>query len=151
MAGVLVLGSIIFEGFEIPEQIGLGGDQMLSVHKLLGGQRVIDTMGPDERDLEWSGLFFGPQAQLRARALDALRISGKLVPFILDTNMRQVVVRSFKWDYQRIYQIRYSISCVVFTSTGLFGNGPGSLDDLVTGDLGIATGLAGSFAAAVLS
>lgn len=149
--GILILGSIIFEGFEIPEQIGLGGDHMLSVHKLLGGQRVIDKMGPDDRDIEWSGLMFGPLAQLRARALDSLRISGALVPLLIDTNMRQVVVRSFKWDYQRIYQIRYSITCIVASSTGLFGNGPGSLDDLVSGDLGVATGFAGSFSAAVFS
>lgn len=147
---MLILGSIIFLDFEIPEQVPLGGDQAVSVHKLLGGARVIDTMGPDDRDIEWSGLFFGFDAISRARTIDALRISGEEVPLLIDSEMRTVVVRSFKWDFQRPYQIPYSISCVV-ASTPFLGLGPSSLDDLVTIDLAAVGGLLSSFSGSVFS
>lgn len=147
---MLILGSIIFRGFEIPEQIPLGGDQAITVHKLLGGARVIDAMGPDDRDIEWKGLFFGIDATLRARAVEALRVSGQQVPLLIDSEMRSVVVRQFHWDYQRPYQIPYTINCVV-ASTPFLGLGPSSLDDLVTVDLAAVGSLISSFAGSVFS
>jgi hypothetical protein len=147
---MLILGSIIFRGFELPEQVPLGGDQTMAVHKLLGGARVIDAMGPDDRDIEWHGLFFGADALSNARAVDAMRSAGQAVPLLIDSEMRTVVVKSFKWDYQRPYQIPYSIACVV-SSTPFLGLGPSSLDDLVTVDLAAAGALISSFAGSVFS
>lgn len=147
---MLILGSVIFGGFELPEQIPLGGNQALSVHKLLGGARVIDAMGPDDRDIEWKGLFFGIDALSRARSIDAMRISAQEVPLLIDFEMRSVVVRKFEWDYQRPYQIPYTIACVV-SSTPFLGLGPSSLDDLVTVDLAAVGNLISSFAGSVFS
>lgn len=147
---MLILGSVIFQGFEIPEKLPLGGDQALSVHKLLGGARQIDAMGPDDRDIEWNGLLFGADALSRARLIDAMRISGQEVPLLVDSEMRTVVVRQFHWDYQRPYQIPYTVACVV-ASTPFLGLGPTSLDDLVTLDLAAVGGLIATFGASVFS
>lgn len=147
---MLILGSVIFQGFEIPEQLPLGGDQSISVHKLLGGARVIDAMGPDDREIEWKGLLFGFDAISRARLIDAMRVAGQEVPLLVDSEMRNVVVRQFHWDYQRAYQIPYTIACVV-SSTPFLGLGPTSLDDLVTIDLAAVGGLISSFAGSVFS
>jgi len=36
-----------------------GGAQMMAIHKLIGGQRVIDTLGPDDENISWTGRFVG--------------------------------------------------------------------------------------------
>lgn len=147
---MLILGSIIFKGFELPEQVPLGGDHSFTVHKLLGGARVLDAMGPDDRDIEWKGLFFGANALSNARAVDAMRVAGQEVPLLIDSEMRTVVIKSFKWDYQRPYQIPYTIALIV-SSTPFLGLGPSSLDDLVTADLAAAGSLISTFAGSVFS
>jgi hypothetical protein len=54
---VLVLGPVAFSDFEDPERIRFGGAQRLAVHKLPGGARVIDALGPDDTEIGWSGIF----------------------------------------------------------------------------------------------
>lgn len=105
----LTLGDITFTGFEVPQRIPFGGDQMLVTHKLVGGQRTVDAMGPDEAPIEWSGWIIGQNAVARAQSIDAMRISG--IPQRLTWNGfdYQVVVRSFKPVFERFYQIPYSI------------------------------------------
>ena len=77
MVVLLTLGGIIFQDFEVPDNIGIGGEQALVVHKLPGGARVIDAMGADHRDITWSGRFRSGNAEARARLLDSYRIGGK--------------------------------------------------------------------------
>ena len=43
---VLLLGPIAFADFATPDCAPFGGRQQMAVHKLIGGQRVIDTLGP---------------------------------------------------------------------------------------------------------
>ena len=76
----LTLGPVAFAGFEIPSSITLGGRQRLAIHKLPGGLRIIDALGPDPADLAWSGIFTGPDAADRARLLDAMRVGGLHLP-----------------------------------------------------------------------
>jgi hypothetical protein len=54
---VLVLGSLAFDDWSTPSKMGYGGRQMTAVHKLPGGARVVDTLGPDEKDIQWTGTF----------------------------------------------------------------------------------------------
>jgi hypothetical protein len=67
-----------FTDFESPPEIhALGGEQLRAVHQFIGGRRVLQTLGPvPHRVITWSGIFLGPNAEDRALALDALRISG---------------------------------------------------------------------------
>jgi hypothetical protein len=105
----LTLGNITFTGFELPERIPFGGDQMLVTHKLVGGQRTVDAMGPDEAPIGWSGWIIGQNAVARAQAIDAMRVSGLPQRLTWSGLDYQVVVRSFLPSFERFYQIPYRI------------------------------------------
>lgn len=112
-AGAVVLGDVVFTGFEVPEAIRIGGAQRLAVHKMPGGTRVIDAMGRDDAPVAWQGIFLGPDAMARALAVDEMRVAGAPVPLMFGGYYLTVVVESFEADYQREAHIGYSVSCVV--------------------------------------
>lgn len=107
------LGQFQFALFEIPAKIKWGGSQRTIVHELVGGTRVIDAMGRADRALEWSGLFQGPNATERAKFLDTLRAKGVAQNLTFGKFSYSVIVKEFDADYERFYQIPYSISCEV--------------------------------------
>jgi hypothetical protein len=112
MAIVLTLGPLLFTDFEVPEHISVGGKQILVVHKLVGGDRVIDAMGRDDSDIKWSGRFRGSAAEIRARLADFLRVQGQ--PLILAwSSYRYLVMVDFEADYLQPYEIPYTITCTV--------------------------------------
>jgi hypothetical protein len=90
-----------FDGMASPESMTFGGDQMMQVHKLPGGGRVVDVFGRDDEDIEWGGKFFGPNALANARAVDAIRISGRQVPLAWADFHFNVVVKKFHAEYTR--------------------------------------------------
>ena len=139
----LVLGDVEFTDFEIPEKItGLGGKQMLAKHKLLGGARVLDAMGPDEGDPSWSGTFRGSQAEVRAFALDEIRKAGQPVDLSFGQTFLSVIVEEFEYSFERAYQIPYRIKVAVVPQD--VGGDDASIDDQVNGDLDSADGEAGN-------
>lgn len=146
----LILGSIIFDSYAIPERIPYGGEQALAVHKLLGGQRVVDAMGPNDDDLSWSGRFQGQLAMVQANRLDALRSSGSQVPLFFGGRMYQVVVKRAVLNYERPYQIPYSVTCLPVSSpnSGLFGLIVQTVDALVSGDMASVADLVDQFSEA---
>ena len=117
----LTLGGIAFQDFEVPEAIrGLGGKQMLVVHKLIGGDRTIDAMGRDDTDITWSGRFRGSDAVSRAWAVDALRIAGSAVDLTFGAFALTVVIAEFVCDVERAgFEIPYSLTLVVQTDHSL--------------------------------
>lgn len=109
----LTLGPVAFAGFELPSSITVGGRQRLAVHRLPGGLRVIDALGPDPADVAFSGIFTGPDAADRARLLDALRVAGAALPLAWDAFAYTVIVASFEADYRSPWWIPYRVSCTV--------------------------------------
>jgi hypothetical protein len=149
MAVLLTLGGIIFQDFEVPEVIPIGGEQALVVHKLPGGSRVIDAMGADHRDIAWSGRFRSGNAESRARILDGYRIGGQQFLLQWSTYRYQVIIKSFEAQYQQPFEIPYSISCVVVTDESApVLTGIPALDELIGSDLGNALGLSNSLGVA---
>lgn len=140
----LILGGIAFQGFEIPEHIKFGGKHHINKHVLIGGSRVLDTMGPDPDDITWSGRFRSNNALSRALAVDALRQSGAQVALSWGGLFFMVVVSSFQADYQKRYEIPYNIACMV---SQVQGGGAGgfisTVSSLVGGDLGALVSLGG--------
>jgi len=133
----LTLGDVVFSEFEIPESLPLGGDHMLAEHKLPGGVRVIDAMGPDERDVEWSGRFRGANAQLRALRLDTLRAGGRQLTLTFSGFRRQVVIRRFHYDVQMAgLEIPYklTLSVVINSNRPLLATPP-SVDQALAADM----------------
>lgn len=109
----LILGDFTFNHAEIPERINFGGEQSLAINKFVGGGRVIDCMGRDDDDISWSGWFIGTNALDRAHYLDRLRANGDQLVFKYFDFYYSVVIKSFKANLEKYYQIPYTISLAV--------------------------------------
>ena len=96
----VTLGSVTFEGHEVPSRISVGGAHAVAIHRLPGGGRVIDAMGVDDGAIAWSGFFTGPMAAARARLVDAMRRSGGVVGLSFNDYAFNVVVVHFEYDLQ---------------------------------------------------
>jgi prophage DNA circulation protein len=154
--GIVTLGPVQFQGQEVPDVIQIGGGHSLKIHKLPGGQRVIDAMGRDDCPLTWSGVMFGPGSEQRMLLLDSLRVSGTPITLAFGTMSYTVVVSEFKGDYRRTNWCGYSITCEVvadnsaafasFLPSGLqqITNDVGSALSAVSGGLPAITSLIGS-------
>ncbi|NTG73306.1 amidohydrolase [Agrobacterium rhizogenes] len=142
----LIIGGISLSEWEIPERINFGGRQQVTVHKLIGGNRTVDAMGPDPDDVRWSGRFRGPNALTRATALDALRASGAEVPLYYLGRVLTVVITQFRADAERSYEIPYQITCTVVADNinGALGAIVSNLDAVVGAALTVAVALSAS-------
>ena len=144
----LMLGGVLFQGFEIPEKIPLGGKQAGKLHKLPGGVRIFDAQGPDDNPIAWKGRFRSFTAIPRAQRLDSMRRAGRELDFSVLGLSYTVVIDEFKFEILRPYEVDYEISLHVIeddtqglASFGVFG----ALDDLVGGDLSEGMSLIGGF------
>lgn len=134
---LVILGGVVFDSFAIPEKINFGGKQTLAVHKLIGGQRIIDAMGADPAPITWSGKFRGGAALGNAQAIDAMRIAGSPVSLSWLGLTYTVVVSEFKAETEKFYEVPYTVTCEVVTdpSQSAAGGALPSLTDLVGGDM----------------
>jgi hypothetical protein len=147
-ADVLTLGGVTFGNFSTPTGMGAGGAQAMVVHKLPGGSRVIDTLGPDEANITWSGFFFGNNAYTDVLAIDALRAAGQVLSLTWAGQFRSVLIDNFTYHIRRLPMwVEYSISCTV-SQNPMQGASPtlptSSIDDLVSTDLSTASAAAAS-------
>lgn len=143
MDTTLTLDTFVFQGFEIPERIPLGGAQALVIHKLPGGDRVIQAMGRDDDPIQWNGMFLGANALDRARVLDAMRVAGNAVMLKFLGYQYSVVVKGFRFTIEAFYRVLYTIDLeVVEDKTQSSSATPTtSLTDAITGDSTAAVGL----------
>lgn len=139
----VVLGQVAFRDFEVPEHIPFGTRHIINRHTLIGGQRVLDKMGPSPDDLRWSGRFRGNDALMRAKAIEAMVISGEEVTLTWGALTFQVIVEDFDPDYHRRYEIPYKIRCVV-SEVQSQGQSGASLGATLSADMGILSGHAGN-------
>ncbi len=139
--GPVALGPFVFADFEVPAEIDHGGAQAHTVHKLPGGGRVIDVMGRDDKPVEWSGVFLGPNASTRATQLDALRIAGKPLPLTFGSyNLRVVIVSLGLKTKQINAHVLYQIACEVL-SINPTASAPVSLLGSLSASIGQAVGV----------
>lgn len=138
MTDTLILGGIAFDGYSTPNQMMGGGRQAMVVHKLPGGSRSIDTLGPDEANVQWHGHFFGNNAYDTALALDGMRAAGQVVPLIWGGQFRSVIIEEFIYKVRRLpVWVDYNISCMVYQNPGLgiLGGVSVTIDSLILSDL----------------
>jgi hypothetical protein len=142
MSGVvLVLGPVAFQDFEIPAGINFGGRQLLAVHQLTGGRRIVDSIGASETEIVFSGSFSGADGTLRARMLNSLRVAGGVLSLTWDVFFYSVILTRFEANYQNPLWIPYRISCTVVRDEAIATILPGiSLSNSVLMDLGVAAG-----------
>lgn len=141
MADALVLGNIVFRDYSPPERQMFGGQMAMVIHKLPGGTRVIDELGPDEADIAWHGFFFDDAALDICASLDALRASGNVVSLTFAGMHRSVIVKEFIARIAREPNwVEYEIVCTVTqnASLGALGAVVSTIDSLVGSDLSTA-------------
>ncbi len=138
---VLLLGPVAFKDFSTPDRMAFGGEQMMAVHRLPGGSRVVDVLGPDDIDLHWHGRFFADDAYQTALLLDALRRAGQPLALSFAGQSYTVIIKEFMAEIERLpHDILYKICCVCVTQ------GQGA----VSGAIGGAALAAADLAAAAL-
>lgn len=142
---IISLGGFVFEGHSTPSNVPGGGDQAMAVHRLPGGARVIDTLGPDDAPIDFRGEMFGDDAYGQALVLDGMRRAGQKIPLIYGGQVRQVVIQRFTYHLKRFPNwVDYQISCTVVPDIGAGGLGSDgtSIDSLIQSDLSSAAGAA---------
>jgi hypothetical protein len=110
---LVTLGGVVLDGFEIPDRIKGGGKQVTRTKRYAGGARSVDTFGPDDAPLQWSGMFLDEDAEDRCQQLDAMRVAGEQIELSWSSFSYQVVITDFTWDHEKFYQIPYSITLEV--------------------------------------
>jgi hypothetical protein len=135
----VILGGVALDGFEVSGALHFGGKQALAIHRLPGGGRIIDALGPDDTDITWSGILTGGNAADRARLLDALRRNGSTVTLAWDSFLVTVVVGELLLDFANPWWIPYRVRCVVAPgATGLTTEATSTTQSAVLADLGTA-------------
>lgn len=153
MTVLLTLGDVQFQDMEIPENLVVGGAQRIVLHKLVGGARVIDTLGADPDPLVWSGMFLGSNALQRALTLQRMRDAGQAVQLSFSQYAFQVVIAHFAADFQAEYRIPYRLTCEVqadYTGKATLSATAG-IDSLINGDLSTANSLTSAIGNSSLS
>lgn len=110
---MLILGPVVFQGFEVPERIAFGGRHRLAIHRLPGGARIVDATGADDDDIAWSGTLSGPEAAPRLRVLDGMRRGGLPWPLAWEGWRFQVVVSRLRIEGEGPFWTPYRIRCTV--------------------------------------
>jgi len=149
----LILGDVTFADTEIPEHIAVKTGHRTIVTKFVGGARDVQTLGADHEPIEFSGWLIGENALERALTLKGMNDAG--FPLILSWSefLYQVIVDGFVADYERDYQIPYSIRLEVVQdlTAPLNGDASDSIDDLVGDDMNVCTALSSSIGDSGLS
>lgn len=110
----LVLGTFTFEIDDLPDNIPLGGEQMLAVTKFPGGYKDIQAFGVFDDSITLTGVLNYTNAKAKAAALDKMYKSGQMYSFKIGTfKTLTVVIKNFKYTYQSLYNITYSLELEV--------------------------------------
>jgi hypothetical protein len=109
----VLLGPVTLRGFEVPEQIVFGGGQRIAVHELIGGGRVIDTLGAAAEAIMFGGIFSGPDATLRIQSLDAARAAGLTLPLSWGDFSYSVIITELSASYQKSWWVPYRLRLAV--------------------------------------
>jgi hypothetical protein len=135
---VLLLGPFEFDDFAVPQEMPFGGAQRLAVHKLIGGQRVVDVLGADPADRKWSGIYWGADAQSLAMQLDAMRVAGSPLALSWGMEARTVVISAFNVQVLKFNYMKYTIKCTIADNNEASSATTTSADTLVNSDISAA-------------
>jgi hypothetical protein len=136
----LTLSGVAFQDFEVPEKISFGGRQRVAVHELIGGGRVVDTLGAQPAEIKFSGIASGTDATARIQSLDTACAAGSVLPLGWDAFFYNVVIAEFAADYTKPYWIPFEIGCVVIADAAISNLAvPAVAENLISGDLSSAT------------
>lgn len=119
MADKLQLGNFVFDLDDLPEEIPLGGEQMMAVTRYPGGFKEVQVFGAQDRNPSWSGVFNYSNALQKVRAVDAMYRSGDVYPLkIGPLAARYVIVKKFEWKYRSAIEVPYDIELELVPQQG---------------------------------
>lgn len=132
----LTLGGIEFRDFEVPESLPFGGELMVKIHRLQGGARAFQVMGLDLAPIEWGGMFRGPQAVTRARAVEALWKAAQPVALAWGEFAYTVLVTRFAGHFASPREVPYSLCVEVISDDAASGPAAAAVSptQMITGD-----------------
>lgn len=145
MDTTIKLGNFALADLEIPQHINFGGKQQLAKHMLIGGNRNIDSMGTDPKDITWSGLFFGANALTRAQTLNQMKDAGIAINFTWFNLKYSVIIADFNAFTERYYQVSYDITLAIvadLTNPISANSNLTGVTEAVSNDIQTATSLA---------
>jgi nucleoid-associated protein YgaU len=111
--GLLQLGTFVFDIDDLPDQLPLTSEQMISVYKFPGGVKDIQTFGAFDGPITLTGTF-NYTAQNKVSQLDKMYRSGALYVLKVGSfKSLSVVITKFATTYRSPYAIDYSIELEV--------------------------------------
>lgn len=109
----LTLGAVTFFTAECPDVLNIGtADQILAVHTLVGGGRVVQSLGVSANEVSWSGKFFDTNVAVRVAQLRLYLTSGNEILLTWGTERYYTKVKTFTPKYRAGYA-EYDIVCVI--------------------------------------
>jgi hypothetical protein len=143
MDTVLRLGDFEFSNLEIPENLVLGGVQVLARHRFPGGAKHVQALGPDHAPITFGGTFLGAAALDRARALDFMRVQGAPLQLTAFEFTYTVVIERYQFVVERFYKVPYVITLEVISddSQPVTTIEPSGFDTAIQGDCDALYGL----------
>ena len=106
----LVLGGITFTDQEVPESIAFPVHQSVAIHELIGGKRVIQTLGTFYPTVSWSGILRYDTALSRSLALKRMEASAQPQKLTHLQDAYSVIVTQYLPTTRNRYKIEYQIS-----------------------------------------
>jgi hypothetical protein len=138
---VVQIGHVGLRDLEVPSSVDFGGTQRVVVHKLHGGNEIVECLGPEASAIQFAGIFTGSDAAARYRAVDSIRLSGRPVWLTWGPFRRRIVVQSLHARYDNLWWIRFRIVCEVVPDLRI-AEPIGDLAQQIFADMASITGLA---------
>lgn len=133
-ADKLILGTFIFAIDDLPENIPLGGEQMLAVTKYPGGYKDVQSFGVFDDVITLTGTFNYTNAKTKVNTLDKMWKSGNIYTFKIGSfKTLRVLISKFKYTYQSLSAIGYSLELEVVPSGSSSASGSTSSSSTTTG------------------
>lgn len=151
MSLALILDSVEFHRFEVPEDFGpIGGKQTIVTHEFPGGLITQQELGAFPTPIKWSGYLTGGQAFNRQQAIDQIRVTGQDVQLTYGRYAWLGKVTEFEARAKHKYLVPYSItfepSQDLSGAAGLVSGGGFSADTELAGETGgLGDVIGGSF------
>ena len=125
----LSLGTVDFEDFAVPEDVKFGSTQNITEHRLIGGKKVYDSNGGEDKPISWSGLFLSTDADTKAAQLKAMAEAGRTVILAWGSYNYSVIVKDVDLTY-KLNRIAYSITCLVKSASPAAASSPSLLQSV---------------------
>ena len=113
----LGIGPVAFTIDEHPEKLSFGLTQAQATHRYIGGGVNVQTLGPQPKDVEWSGMLRGPTVLARSRLLKRLCAQGQVLSLTYIDESYDVLIIDVEVSYLRAGRADYHIVVRVLRDT----------------------------------